>query len=100
MADDSEGSYEGVDRFGDEVHTAAAAEIRQQMDGPCAEPIAQMAEKDRAVKVFGRVVDGKLEIDQGALEAFAQQFPDAGTTFVAVNAPFDPVGAAASSNVR
>lgn len=42
----------------------------------------------------GRVVDGKVELDQASVEAVARAFPSGETAFVAVNAPFDPVAQA------
>jgi fructose-1,6-bisphosphatase/sedoheptulose 1,7-bisphosphatase-like protein len=38
----------------------------------------------------GRVVNGKVELDQASLESIAQSFPKGDHAFVAVNAPFDP----------
>ena len=69
----------------------AATEALRDLKGPCGKAVASMAREGRAVQVVGRVVKGKLEIDQKALEEFARRFPDANATFVAVNAPFDPV---------
>ena len=42
----------------------------------------------------GRVVNGRVHIDQHALDEFARQHPNANGSFIAVNAPFDPDGAA------
>jgi hypothetical protein len=49
----------------------------------------------RRVQVIGRVVDGRLEIDQSSLEELTKKFPNADMAFVAVNAPFDPASDAA-----
>jgi hypothetical protein len=78
-------------RFDKKVLERAAADAVEQLKGPCGEAVASMAREGRAVQVVGRVVNGKLEIDQKSLEEFARRFPDANATFVAVNAPFDPV---------
>ena len=56
----------------------------------CRADVKALLEKDRPVKVVGRVRNGVLEIDQTSLEEFARKFPNANMTFVAVNAPFDP----------
>jgi hypothetical protein len=44
----------------------------------------------RRVQVIGRVVNGRLELDQESLNEMAKKFPNANMAFVAVNAPFDP----------
>jgi hypothetical protein len=38
----------------------------------------------------GRIVNGKLEIDQHVLDEIAKAYPRANKSFIAVNAPFDP----------
>jgi len=38
----------------------------------------------------GRIVNGKLEIDQHVLDEIAKTYPKANKSFIAVNAPFDP----------
>lgn len=85
------GEDEKRGRYDQEVRDQAAAAAVKQLPGECGEAVARMAQEGRAVQVVGRVVNGKVEIDQSALEAFARQFPDASATFVAVNAPFDTV---------
>jgi hypothetical protein len=65
--------------YGDE-----AAEALRALDLP---------QEERRVQVVGRVREGRIELDQASLEEFARNFPDANLTFVAVNAPFDPVRA-------
>jgi hypothetical protein len=82
------------ERFDQKVLEEAAGEAREQLYGPCGEAVADLARSGRAVQVVGRVVNGKLEIDQSSLETFARRFPDANMTFVAVNAPFDPARSA------
>jgi hypothetical protein len=42
--------------------------------------------------ITGKIVNGKLEIDQHVLDEIARKFPSANRSFVAVNAPFDPNG--------
>ena len=54
---------------------------------------------ERRVEIVGRVVDGKIELDQASLVEFSRRFPDANITFLAVNAPFDPVREPATSGV-
>jgi len=44
----------------------------------------------RLVQVVGRVVNGRIELDQESLNEMAEKFPNANMAFVAVNAPFDP----------
>jgi hypothetical protein len=60
-------------------------------------PPLQDAEETRKVQVVGRVVDGRIELDQTSLTEFTKNFPDANITFLAVNAPFDPVRAPAAA---
>ena len=43
------------------------------------------------VQLVGQVRNGQLQIDQSSLKELSRKFPDAKMTFVAVNAPFDPV---------
>lgn len=54
---------------------------------------------ERRVEIVGRVVDGRIELDQTSLVEFTRKFPDANITFLAVNAPFDPVRAPAPAGV-
>lgn len=42
------------------------------------------------VVLSGRVVNGKVELDQATVTEIARKFPGANVSFVAVNAPFDP----------
>lgn len=52
---------------------------------------SKLIEKSRTgIILTGRVVDGKVVIDQSALDRVSKQFPGAEISFVAVNAPFDP----------
>jgi hypothetical protein len=60
-----------------------------------AQSIKQMQTDGRTVHVLGRVKGGKLEIDQASLAELIKKFPNANLSFVAVNAPFDPVRSAA-----
>lgn len=60
----------------------------------------QLEEGDeRRVEIVGRVVEGRIELDQSSLAEFSRRFPDANITFLAVNAPFDPVRAPAPTGV-
>jgi hypothetical protein len=59
--------------------------------GPCVEALAKMDKEGRKVHVIGHIRDGRLEIDQKAVDEMMRRFPDANMSFVAVNAPFDPV---------
>lgn len=61
-----------------------------KLEGPCAEAVADMERQGRVIQVVGRVIDGRVEIDQSALEELASRYPGANMSFVAVNAPFDP----------
>jgi hypothetical protein len=58
-------------------------------------PLPRDSAETRRVQVVGRVVNGRIELDQATMAEFAQKFPDAELTFLAVSAPFDPVPAAA-----
>jgi hypothetical protein len=42
------------------------------------------------VVLTGRIVHGKVQIDQNVLDEIAKSHPDANGSFIAVNAPFDP----------
>lgn len=42
------------------------------------------------VVLTGRIVNGRVELDQSSLDEIQDRFPDADVSFVAVNAPFDP----------
>jgi hypothetical protein len=54
--------------------------------------LAEQIEKARTgVVITGRVVNGKVIVDQSSLDAVAKKFPDGNGVFIAVNAPFDPV---------
>jgi len=44
----------------------------------------------------GRIVNGKIEIDQQVLDEIAKTYPRANKSFIAVNAPFDPKAASDS----
>jgi hypothetical protein len=43
------------------------------------------------VQVIGRIRNGQLQIEHSSLQELQEKFPNANMTFVAVNAPFDPV---------
>ena len=72
----------------------SSASALKGLTGACKADTATLVEKGRSVQVVGRVRNGVLEIDQASLEEFARKFPNANMTFVAVNAPFDPIPAA------
>jgi transcriptional regulator of acetoin/glycerol metabolism len=42
------------------------------------------------IVLSGHIKDGKVELDKATLDEIAQKFGRANTSFVAVNAPFDP----------
>ena len=42
------------------------------------------------IVLTGRIVNGKVELDQSTLDDIAKKFAGANKSFVAVNAPFDP----------
>lgn len=55
---------------------------------------AKTLEENRTgIVLTGRVVNGKVELDQSCLDQIAKKFGDASKVFVAVNAPFDPKSA-------
>jgi hypothetical protein len=60
------------------------------LSGASKTALSSLAEAGHPIQVVGRVVNGKLEIDQSNLADFSRKFPNAKMTFVAVNAPFDP----------
>lgn len=55
------------------------------------EMVRGLEESGLKVQLVGRVKNGQLLIDQESLKALSDRFPNANMTFVAVNAPFDPV---------
>lgn len=61
------------------------------LTGACALAAAKMGSEGRAVHVIGRVANGKVIFDQASLDEFARIYPNADMSFVALNAPFDPV---------
>jgi hypothetical protein len=71
--------------------TRKEAASSKGLSGACRADVTELVQKGRAVQVVGRVKNGKLEIDQRNVEEFARKFPSANMTFVAVNAPFDPM---------
>ena len=60
------------------------------IEGPCADAVVRMEERGRFVHVVGRIVNGRVEIDEEQLNEMAARYPNATMSFVAVNAPFDP----------
>lgn len=42
------------------------------------------------IVLTGKIVNGKVELDQHCVDELARRFPNATKSFVAVNAPFDP----------
>ena len=48
------------------------------------------AERRTGIILSGRVVNGKVELDQSTLDEIGRKFAGANKSFVAVNAPFDP----------
>jgi hypothetical protein len=71
-------------------------DVQSTLEALKAPPLAE-GDETRRVEVVGRVVDGRIELDQASLAEFARKFPDANITFLAVNAPFDPVRAPAGA---
>jgi len=52
---------------------------------------AKVIQENRTGLVLtGRITNGRVELDQSALDDIQERFPDAEISFVAVNAPFDP----------
>ena len=70
--------------------TATAASLRG-LSGASKKALQPLVDEGQPVQVIGRVVNGKLEIDSASIADFNRKFPNAKMTFVAVNAPFDPV---------
>ena len=68
-------------------------DVQSALEALQAPPLAD--NETRRVEVVGRVVEGRIELDQASLAEFSRKFPDANITFLAVNAPFDPVRAPA-----
>ena len=59
--------------------------------GQAVEALSNLAQQGGKVQVLGRVRNGKVEFDQESLAELVKKFPNANMSFVAVNAPFDPV---------
>lgn len=57
---------------------------------PLSQEIANMQKQGMKVGIVGRVLNGKVEIDQNSLDNLSLKYPGATLTFVAVNAPFIP----------
>ncbi|HLL46537.1 MAG TPA: hypothetical protein VK399_07500 [Longimicrobiaceae bacterium] len=72
----------GKDKSPGETYGATAAD-RQQL-------AQSIAAARTGIVLTGRVVNGKVELDQATLSTLSDQFADAEFSFVAVNAPFDP----------
>lgn len=51
------------------------------------------------VVLTGRIVNGKVHIDQHVLDEIAKSYPNANGSFIAVNAPFDPNGSVSNGSV-
>lgn len=52
---------------------------------------ARLLQENRSgIVLSGRIVDGKVELDQETLEAISKQFASGSRRFIALNAPFDP----------
>lgn len=59
-------------------------------EGKCATALNDLRAQGRIVHIVGQIVDGKVIIDQTALDDLAAKYPGATMSFSAVNAPFDP----------
>lgn len=60
--------------------------------------LAQALDAQRTgIVLSGRIVNGKVELDRSSLDRIASRFADAEISFVAVNAPFDPLMAEAAA---
>lgn len=55
------------------------------------EAARKIQENRSGILLSGRIVNGKVELDQRTLDEIAKKFAGANKAFVAVNAPFDPV---------
>lgn len=60
------------------------------------EAVKTLEQNRTGIVLTGQVKDGKIVLDQACLDEIAKKYPDADTTFVAVNAPFDPAAVATS----
>jgi hypothetical protein len=73
-----------------------------QAQGPDQQKVLDAAKAIEDVRsgivLTGRIVNGKIEIDQHVLDEIARNYPNANRSFVAVNAPFDPTAVRAGSN--
>lgn len=49
-----------------------------------------LQEHRSGIVLTGRIVNGKVELDQETLDAISKQFSSSTRRFIAVNAPFDP----------
>jgi hypothetical protein len=58
------------------------------------EAARMLVERRTGIVLSGRIVNGKVELDQSTLDDIAKNFADADKSFVAVNAPFDPLPSA------
>lgn len=74
------------------VNKKTLARAIKGASGPCAVELTRMVESGRKIQVLGQVRNGKLELDHSSMQELARRFPNAKMSFVAVNAPFDPVG--------
>lgn len=55
------------------------------------EMVKGLSDSGLKVQVIGSIKNGQLQIEQSSLQELQRKFPNAKMTFVAVNAPFDPV---------
>jgi hypothetical protein len=59
-------------------------------DVSCEETAQSLRQVRTGIVLSGRVVNGRVELDQSTLDEISEKFADAEISFVAVNAPFDP----------
>jgi hypothetical protein len=55
---------------------------------PVHEAVRQLQGEIKNARIVGRIVNGKIELDQEQLNALAEVNPNA--VFLALNSPFDP----------
>ena len=70
---------------------AAAATTKAKKIPTVNEMVRGLQDSGLKVTVVGSIKNGQLQIEQSSLQELQRKFPNAKMTFVAVNAPFDPV---------
>jgi hypothetical protein len=76
-----------------EVHMPrkAAQATKRKKIPTVKEMVRGLEDSGLKVQLVGSIRNGQLQIEQSSLQELQRKFPNAKMTFVAVNAPFDPV---------